>query len=71
MYLAVQEEYGREGVDASHVTYTDNRPLLELLMSVRRTYIVIAADGFLGFYMQLSLSHALLDAATNGVDGTS
>lgn len=30
----VQEEYEREGVDVRQVGYQDNRPLLELLLSV-------------------------------------
>lgn len=30
----VQEEYEREGIDVRQVGYQDNRPLLELLLSV-------------------------------------
>ena len=30
----MQEEYHSEGIDATMVTYTDNRALLELLLSV-------------------------------------
>lgn len=30
----MQEEYEREGIDVRQVGYQDNRPLLELLLSV-------------------------------------
>lgn len=30
----MQEEYHSEGIDSTMVTYTDNRALLELLLSV-------------------------------------
>ena len=29
-----QDEYVREGIDVTHVGYEDNRPLLEMLLSV-------------------------------------
>jgi len=32
--FSVQEEYEREGIDVRQVGYQDNRPLLELLLSV-------------------------------------
>lgn len=32
--LYVQEEYHSEGIDATMVSYTDNRALLELFLSV-------------------------------------
>ena len=32
--LHMQEEYHSEGIDSTMVTYTDNRALLELLLSV-------------------------------------
>ena len=30
----IQGEYEQEGVDVTHVSYEDNRPLLELLLTV-------------------------------------
>lgn len=32
--LGMQGEYEQEGVDITHVSYEDNRPLLELLLTV-------------------------------------
>ena len=33
-FTCTQEEYLQEGVDVMHVGYKDNRPLLELLLTV-------------------------------------
>ena len=33
-YVLLQEEYEREGINVTQVGYRDNRPLLELLLSV-------------------------------------
>lgn len=37
----LQEEYDSEGVNASLITYSDNRPLLDLLIGVSTVLVIV------------------------------
>lgn len=43
IHASLQDEYEREGVDVSQVSYVDNRPLLELLMTVSHVHVHVGS----------------------------